>query len=48
MRIERLAVTCCLFLVALASAADTQKFYVREYRLSGSKLLNGAEVGEAV
>lgn len=47
-RIWRFAVACGICLAACASAADAQKFYIREYRLSGSKLLNGAEVGEAV
>lgn len=47
-RILRFGVSCGLGLAACVSAADTQKFYIREYRLSGSKLLNGAEVGEAV
>lgn len=46
--IGRFAVSCGICLAACVSAADAQKFYIREYRLSGSKLLNGAEVGEVV
>lgn len=37
-----------LLLSGLAIAAETQKLYIREYRLSGSKRLSAAEVGEAV
>lgn len=37
-----------LMLAGFVSAADVQKLYIREYRLSGSKRLSAAEVGEAV
>lgn len=44
----RSMILCGCWIGCLATAADTQKFYIREYRLSGSKKLNGLEVGEAV
>ena len=42
----------CLALLALlclaANAADPAKFYIRKYKVEGSKRLSAQEVGEAV
>ncbi len=43
-----LAISWYLLGFTAFAAAETRKFYIREYRLSGSKLLGGADVGEAV
>lgn len=37
-----------LGIVAMASAQDASKFYIREYRVDGAKRLSNQEVGEAV